>query len=258
MAKNRFVEAIKALRYAPSVANWTEIAAGAWAGTEVTRVRLRSGVVIDGAPGALIVPLYKEIWYRDEYGLRADPLPSGATVIDVGANIGMFAVFAAIAARAARVLAYEPFPESFALLHHNVEQNRLGAIAAHRFAVAGRAGTRALHLAGRHGTHSLFGTDGEAVPVECLTLADVFGAERVERCHFLKLDCEGAEYEILLEAPADVLARIDRMALEYHDAKTPHDHGELRAWLERHGFAVTSRDHVASRSGYLFAKRARP
>jgi FkbM family methyltransferase len=251
--KSGLIEAIKAVRYAPGVANWAEVGANAWRGVETTALRLRNGVVIEGAPGALLVPLYKEIFYRDEYGLRADPLPAGAVVVDVGANIGVFALYAA-AAGASRVFAFEPFPDSFALLRRNAEHNRLASIVPRQLALAGESGTRSLFLAGRHGTNSLFG-DGAAVQVECRTLADVFAAEAIERCHFLKLDCEGAEYEILLAAPAAVLARIDRMALEYHDAKTAHTHGELRAYLEHHGFAVRSRDHVPSRSGYLFAKK---
>jgi FkbM family methyltransferase len=255
MPKRGLIEAIKSVRYAGGVANWTEVGRNAWRGAETDALRLRNGVVISGAPGALIVPLYKEIWYRDEYGLRADPLPRGASVIDVGANIGMFAIYAAVAAGAARVWAFEPFPESFALLCRNAEQNRLAAIRPRPFALAGRSGQRELFLAGRHGTNSLFGGSGETVRVDCLSLADVFAREPIERCDFLKLDCEGAEYEILLDAPADVLSRIDRMALEYHDAKTTHSHDELRAHLDRHGFAVTSRDHVPSQSGYLFAKK---
>jgi len=168
----------------------------------------------------------------------------------------MFALYA-VAGGASRVVAFEPFPDSFALLRRNAEQNRLSTIAARPFAIAGHAGRRQLFLAGRHGTNSLYGTGGETVSVECLTLADVFARESIDRCHFLKLDCEGAEYEILLETPADILAHIDRLALEYHDGKTSHAHDELRAWLERNGFTVTSRDHLSSRSGYLFAKRAR-
>jgi len=255
MPKRGLIEAIKSVRYAGGLANWAEVGRDAWRGAETPALRLRNGVVIGGAPGALIVPLYKEIWYRDEYGLRSDPLPAGASVIDVGANIGMFAVYAAVAAGARRVWAFEPFPESFALLCRNAEQNHLAAIAPRRFALAGQSGERELFLAGRHGTNSLFGTDGERVRIECLSLADVFAREPIERCDFLKLDCEGAEYEILLGAPAEVLARIDRIALEYHDAKTTHTHDELRARLEAHGFTVASRDHLPSRSGYLFAKK---
>lgn len=257
MPKSGLLEALKSVRYARGVANWAEIGAGALRGTEVTTLRLRNGVVIESAPGALVVPLYKEIWFKDDYRLRHDPLPPGATVIDIGANIGMFALFAATEMRAARVLAFEPFAHSFALLARNATRNRLAAIEPVPLGIAGAAGTRALHLQGRHGVHSLFGTAGEAVTIECITLADAFARFAIERCGFLKLDCEGAEYEILLATPPQILARIDRLALEYHDWITDHRHGELRALFEANGFVVTTRDHAASQTGYLYARRDR-
>jgi FkbM family methyltransferase len=254
MPKSGLMEAIKSVRYAPGIANWAEVGAAAWRGGEVTTLRLRNGLVIESAPGALVVPLYKEIWFKDDYRLRQDPLPPGATVIDIGANIGMFAVFAAKAMRAARVVAFEPFTESFGMLSRNASRNQLTAIEPVQLGIAGQAGTRTLHMQGRHGVHSLFG-DGEAITIECITLASAFERFAIERCGFLKLDCEGAEYEILLNTPAAILARIDRLALEYHDWMTDHRHDELTALFERNGFTVTTRDHPSSKTGYLYARR---
>ena len=154
------------------------------------------------------------------------------------------------------VYAYEPFAGSLALLRRNAERNRMDAIIPVPLAIAGQVGWRALHMQGRHGVHSLFGDSGEAVRIECITLAEAFARDHIERCDFLKLDCEGAEFEILLATPGEIFARIRRIALEYHDWMTAHHHDELRALLEGHGFAVTSRDHASSRTGYLFAKRA--
>lgn len=255
MPKHGLSEALKAVRYAGGVANWLQIGAAALRGDEVTRLRLRNGLEIESAPGALLVPLYKEIVYKDDYRLRSDPLPRGAVVVDIGANIGMFSLHVAAAYGAARVLAFEPFPESFALLARNAERNHLDAIQPIPLAIAGEPGTRELHMQGRHGVHSLFGTSGEAVRIECLTLAEAFARYGVERCDFLKLDCEGAEYEILLGAPSDTYARIQRVALEYHDWITDHHHDELVRRLTAEGFAVTTRDHLPSRTGYVFAKR---
>lgn len=255
MAKQGIGEALKAVRYAGGVANWLQVGAAALRGDEVTWLKLRNGLEIESAPGALLVPLYKEIIYKDDYRLRADPLPRGAVVIDIGANIGMFSLHVAADHGAARVYAFEPFPESFALLKRNAERNRLDAIQPIPLAIAGQAGSRELHMQGRHGVHSLFGTAGEAVRIECITLADAFARWDIQRCDFLKLDCEGAEYEILLAAPSDVYARIQRLALEYHDWITDHHHDELVARLRGEGFDVTTRDHLPSRTGYVFAKK---
>ena len=255
MSKHGLGEALKAVRYAGGVANWLEVGAAALRGREVTRLRLRNGLDIESAAGALLVPLYKEIVYKDDYRLRTDPLPAGAVVVDIGANIGMFSLHVAADLGAARVYAFEPFPESFALLRRNAEHNHLDAIVPIPLAIAGEAGTRELHMQGRHGVHSLFGTSGEAVRIECITLAEAFARYDITRCDFLKLDCEGAEYEILLKAPSDVYARIQRLALEYHDWITDHHHDELVRRLTAEGFTVTTRDHLPSRTGYVFAKR---
>lgn len=255
MSKRGLGEAIKSVRYAGGVANWLAVSRAALRGDEVTHLRLRNGLEIDSAPGALLVPLYKEIVYKDDYRLRADPLPRGAVVIDIGANIGMFSLHVAAAHGAAKVYAFEPFAESFALLKRNAERNRLDAIVPVPLAIAGEAGPRELHMQGRHGVHSLYGSAGEAVRIDCITLADAFARFDIQRCDFLKLDCEGAEYEILLNAPSEIYARIQRLALEYHDWITDHHHDELVRRLTQEGFTVTTRDHLPSRTGYVFARR---
>jgi FkbM family methyltransferase len=256
MAKSRLGEAIKAVRYAGGIANWGAVSRAAWRGEEVTQLRLRNGLHVESAPGALLVPLYKEIVYKDDYRLRQQPLPRGAVVIDVGANIGMFSLHVAADHGAAAVYAFEPFADSFALLQRNAARNRLAAIVPVPLAIAGTAGARELRLQGRHGVHSLYGGAGEAVRIDCITLADAFARFAIARCDFLKLDCEGAEYEILLATPSAVYARIARIALEYHDWITDHHHDELVRRLTDEGFAVTTRDHRPSRTGYLFATRA--
>ncbi|MDX2170038.1 MAG: hypothetical protein SF182_23410, partial [Deltaproteobacteria bacterium] len=61
--------------------------------------------------------------------------------------------------------------------------------------------------------------------------------------------------EILLSTPSETYARIDRLALEYHDWITDHHHDELVRRLTAEGFTVTTRDHLASKTGYVFARR---
>jgi hypothetical protein len=229
--------------------NWAEIGANAGAAqaTAASRNRLRIE-----CPGALIDAAHKEIWYRDDYRLRADPLPRGATVIGIGANIGMFALYAA--ASGERASTPTAFADSFALLRRNAERNRMDAIIPCRSPSPAKP-VRA-RCTCRAGTAC---TRCSAIPAQCTSSASrspTPSPATASSAATLKLDCEGGEYEILLATPAEIFARIRRVALEYHDWMTAHHHDELRALLERHGFAVTSRDHASSRTGYLFAKRA--
>ena len=59
----------------------------------------------------------------------------------------------------------------------------------------------------------------KAIEVPCLGLFDVFEEHKIDRCDLLKLDCEGAEYEVLYNAPEEVLNKIDQMAIEVHQGK---------------------------------------
>jgi len=65
--------------------------------------------------------LFEEIFVRQQYlGAGLITLPAGATVIDAGANIGLFSLFCCHWAPGARVHAIEPIPPLIAVLHNNV------------------------------------------------------------------------------------------------------------------------------------------
>ena len=79
------------------------------------------------------------VFLRREYG----PIGSNWTVIDVGANIGVFTLYAA--ATGGRVYAYEPMPENYELLLRNLKRNnKLGPVQPFPFGVASRRERRDL------------------------------------------------------------------------------------------------------------------
>jgi FkbM family methyltransferase len=137
-------------------------------------------------------------------------------VVDVGANIGVFALWAA--RLGAQVTAFEPEPKTFDSLVANV--NGL-AISTRQAALVGQAApTVRLYLSGVRSTrHTLLGKEIESgaqlhdfVDVPTVTLADVVGSG----CDLLKLDCEGAEFDALLHAEDEVLRRAKRLVIEFH------------------------------------------
>lgn len=161
----------------------------------------------------------REVLDEDAYGLRADPPPPGSLVVDVGAHLGAFAALAA--SRGARVLAAELDAANFVLLARNTAA--LPGVVPLRAAVVGRrAPAGYVRAQGNTGGHRLA---WELVPgvrraPAARTLAELLAAHAAPdaRVAWLKLDCEGAEHEVLRAAAADgVLARVDRIALETHD-----------------------------------------
>ena len=54
--------------------------------------------------------------------------------------------------------------------------------------------------------------------VQTVTLSSIFEKEKIEHCHFLKLDCEGAEQEIIEEIVTGLHFKIDLVVAEFHRA----------------------------------------
>lgn len=186
-------------------------------------------------------------------------------VIDVGGNIGTFALHAAQRARRGTVFTFEPNSENYDLLLQNIKLNNATNIVPARAALSGTPGRLKLFTnRGGGGFHSVL--QGRAVDqtdfetVDTLALRDVFDDHAIERCGFLKLDCEGAEYDILENLPDEYFARIDKLIMEYHvNGLAEEDHADadrLAARLERLGFEIEDyRAFVGFDCGFIRARR---
>jgi len=73
--------------------------------------------------------------------------------------------------------------------------------------------------------------------VDCTTLKNVFDENRIETIDLIKIDCEGMEYEILYNTPADYLKRIRALSIEHHWVPG-RNYEDLAGYLKKHGFAI--------------------
>lgn len=162
----------------------------------------------------------RSVFLDDSYFPPGITLPEDAVVLDIGGHIGTFAVLAATRAPRGRVFSFEPEPENFALLEENIRSNNLGHVRCFNQAVGGREEERAMFRAAnpvRTGSHSLVNATGAGTfPVRCTTLSAVLRAQKLEKIDFLKLDCEGAEWEIFPATSDDDLRRIRQIVMEVH------------------------------------------
>ncbi len=209
---------------------------------------------------AMDVWVLRETCLGREYEQFGMELQDGWTYIDVGAAFGDFAIWVAHRRPRSVVYACEPFPQSFDLLQQNLTLNRIGNVKPFPYALAARSGPVRLYRCAREAVEfSTVGADprAEGLEVEGISLDDLFRALALERCDFLKMDCEGAEFEILLAASRETLGRIQHLCLEYHDGVTVHSHQDLAEFLRRHGFEVSAKPNRAWQGlGLLFASRS--
>jgi len=247
---------VKRLRYAAGLVlllkNWPEVL---WRFLIRSKTggffRFRSGLVMRYSQWIEVEEIIGTFVRRD-YG-KTSP---GKFVVDVGASLGSFSLDAA--RQGAKVLAYEPAPESFELLSQTIKLNRLeGKIKPFRLGVGGRAGKRTFFLTRFSPLSSFFaGAGGSRISVDCVTLEDIFKKHRLKKLDLLKLDCEGAEYEILYETPTEILEKIKEIRLEYHVLPAKNANPDaLTDFLLHRGFALVNRRKDAPISGILWFRR---
>jgi FkbM family methyltransferase len=187
------------------------------------------------------------------------------TVVDVGGNIGALALDAGRRAKRGRVVSIEPVEANFRLLCQNISRNRLPNVTPLRAAVVGTSATETTvylsPLGSGHHTivRSLAGNASRGEKVEAVRLQDLFARYAIQRCDFLKLDCEGAEFEILENMPAEIARRIVRLAMEYHtqcDRPKREQASRLIDMLIGFGFRIDQYTDVQDTPrGMIFARR---
>jgi FkbM family methyltransferase len=210
-------------------------------------VEFRSGlkILLSDHPHDVITVFV--IFFRKDYG----NITPGSVVMDVGANIGIFSLYA-IYAGARKVFAYEPNSEAYQLLIENIRINQAQeAILPHQLAVTG-SGEEKVKFPARASMYNAIitgETQGAYELIDTIRLETM--VMQTGWIDLLKLDCEGAEYEILFQSNPATLENIKSIRMEYHAGKA----GELVAFLRHHGFGRVHLDEVADRSGSIHAWR---
>jgi amino acid adenylation domain-containing protein/non-ribosomal peptide synthase protein (TIGR01720 family)/FkbM family methyltransferase len=211
--------------------------------------------------------VYQEIFEEYIYLKNGITIEDGDCIFDVGANIGLFSLFAQNRSRNARVFAFEPLPPTFEVLQTNMNLYGLKArlfncglssrsekikftfypkmsvmSGAYADAQQEEQTTRA-YLAlknqqlSEHADELLQGRyEAEVYDCEVRTLSDVIREEEIECIDLLKVDVEKSELDVLLGIEEQDWSRIKQVVIEVHD----HD-GRLAlisSMLEERGFQL--------------------
>jgi FkbM family methyltransferase len=148
---------------------------------------------------------------------------STPVIIDCGANIGMSVLYFKKLYPRAKVLAFEPDPELFALLSKNIASFGFDNVSLEQKAVWVDDMGVSFQLEGGH-SGTIVETDNEGkniVSVPSVRLKDVLDA--FEYVDMLKVDIEGAENAVILDC-GDVLGKCDHVFIEYHSRNSESQH----------------------------------
>lgn len=173
-------------------------------------------------------------------------------ILDVGAHIGTFSLLASSKVPRGRVFAIEASRDTYTMLKINVGLNRRDNITACHIALMGHDGTAKLyHDVGNWGHSAVAALSASSETVCSESLGGFMDRNGIGRCDFMKMNCEGSEFPILLGATSDVLARFSMILVLFHcDLWQANSQRDLVDHLERAGFTVQIRQ-TSEQRGWL-------
>lgn len=238
--------------------------AGRYANVPDGTIEFQSGPVRIVPETAQELFIVDEIFRAGVYDLDA---PEEWIVWDVGMNVGLATAFFA-GVKGWETVSYEPFPEPFEAAQANIRRSGLeGRTTLRQEGISDRDQTLKLVYNRRsRGSNGLFGNNaldksGEDVEVEAVFVDAARAVEElVSRANgrpiLAKIDCEGAEYDIVRRLrEAGLLRSLAAIFMEYHLLAPEHSYDALVRDLTEEGFRIHGQRHPGTHVGMLWAFR---
>ena len=162
---------------------------------------------------------YREIYIRKDYERIPEFTPkSGEIIIDIGSNIGLFAISRAI--KGAKVYSFDPNPSVFERLTKNITLNNFqDKIVPVNKGMHSSSGEISFYIDPQS---SIVGsinppdkTKATEIKVEVTTVDDFVKTEKISQIDILKIDAECNEVPILNGAQ-ESLTKVKKIVMEYH------------------------------------------
>jgi FkbM family methyltransferase len=213
----------------------------------------RNGLIVVDGVGTLAGTI-AVVFIRKEYG----NIDRFQTIVDIGANMGTFALYAACSSKNAKIYCYEPEEKNYKFLKRNIEINYLcNRILPFNKAVSSKNGQCFLSLleSPLHSIETKKKVRGVQA-VECVTFGNICEELSLNRVDLLKLNCEGSEYEILESFTSKDVNIVENIRLEYHNIDRFKRNGEyLLRLLNQKGFKIKRFTKYGIESGFIWATR---
>lgn len=164
-----------------------------------------------------MVNQYYEIFVNNTYFSDKVYIGGNDSVVDIGANIGMFSNYAALTTDNT-VIAFEAEQNNYEALKTNVKNSN---VLTHNMIVSDKPGKSKLYIDEYSGGHSIYSSNNlnNSRTSEYQTIITTTVDEIVEKygeIDFLKIDIEGAEKEIFTSIKDETLKKIKKISLEFH------------------------------------------
>jgi len=167
------------------------------------------GFTIDYRRPYELLHTYRDIFENEIY--RFTTPSRNPLIIDCGSNIGLSILYFKQLYPTSRVIAFEPDAGNFELLEKNINNNRLNDVKLNFAAVWKTDGMISFESNASEASH--ISEENKGRQVKAVSLNKILSAE--ETIDFLKIDIEGAEWEVIKDCRAN-LPKVKNLFLEYH------------------------------------------
>jgi FkbM family methyltransferase len=197
-----------------------------------------------------ILPEFKESFFEETYLAY---LPSkildieSPIILDIGANVGFFSIFSFYKFKNPKIISFEPIKRNFDLLQNNVNLISSNNLIIVNKAVSKTNGQITLTFSNDQDittSASIFDNQSESIKetVISTSLEKIVEDYKLSKIDLLKLDCEGAEYEIFYNTPSHIFKKVNCIALETHQGKSENENNMvLSNYLRKLGFTVKTK-----------------
>ncbi|MDC3315697.1 FkbM family methyltransferase [Candidatus Thioglobus sp.] len=196
---------------------------------------------------ALIYEILLKSKYKSEYYLPEKLNPK--VVFDIGGNIGITSIYLSSIFPDAKIYTFEPMPENFEILQKNISQYK--NIRAFNYGLGSKNGNFKVYLSNdpeNFGGISFYpdahgNQEKSYISCEVKNVNEIINDLEVESIDLIKIDTEGAEYDILSTLKVDILRGTSWITGELHGNKD----FELLNYLSNFGFSISLNKQIGNR-----------
>ena len=199
--------------------------------------------------------VFTEIWLDNAY-LQNFGLKSNCTIIDIGSHVGMFSILCSQKFPNSKIFTFEPDKDNFKNQIKHMKMNKIKNVFSNNCAVSNITGEQEFFINDSDfAGHSLIKKSNKSVKIKSIKLEDILQENKIKKCDLIKIDCEGAEYDIVMDMTEKDLNKIENFCIEYENLNNvKYTIKDLVEKLQSNNFIVQLKK-ISENSGYLFAKK---
>jgi len=184
-------------------------------------------------------------------------------ILDIGAHIGLFSIYTNILNPQVQIIALEPEPNNFALMIENFKLNHVKNVVTKCLAVIPNECEKSLSSTtlylnqNSHNHSTIEQLNHSTITVPATTLENLIAKNKLKKIGLLKMDIEGAEFDIIKTLKPENIKTILNLVVEYHEDEI-NKRVDLENIFRSHGFSVEHfPNYYDKRFGLLVARNKR-